>query len=98
MYILGFMNSVQNNSSVILKKLTDVGVKAVCPMCGNNHFVLGDGIVPFFIQDSLGSINIGPKTAPAIFIVCDKCGFISYHSAVVLGIVDFLKEEAGEKK
>lgn len=79
------------------KRLSSNGIK--CPMCGNSHFIIGDGYFNTVIQDGLKSINLGGSTIPSIPIICDRCGFISSHALGILGMLPHPnndKKEGGE--
>lgn len=67
-----------------------------CPMCGNNHFIIGDGYFNTFMQDDIRNISLGGPSIPSIPIICDKCGFISTHALGVLGLLP--KQNNDEKK
>ncbi len=67
-----------------------------CPMCGNNHFIIGDGYFNSYIYDDFKTINLGGPSIPSIPIICNRCGFISMHA---LGVLELLpKEEDKENK
>ena len=67
------------------KRFNSSGIK--CPMCGNNHFIIGDGYFNSFMQDDFRNLNIGGPSIPSIPIICDRCGFISSHALGVLGLL-----------
>ena len=58
-----------------------------CPMCGNKHFIIADGYFNPTMQDNLNNYVLGGPSIPSIAIVCSKCGFISSHALVVLGLL-----------
>lgn len=70
-----------------------------CPMCGNNHFILGDGYFNAVIQEDIKSFHIGGSTIPSIPIICDRCGFISSHALGILGMLPIPNndEKGGEE-
>lgn len=94
----------KEQKEIIIKKLAEKGVKASCPMCGNNHFVLADAYFTNILQTQLNSISIGGPNIPTIAIICSNCGFISQHALGSLGLLpkddDIKKEEENkdEKK
>ena len=67
------------------KRFNSSGIK--CPMCGNNHFIIGDGYFNSFMQDDFRNLNLGGPSIPSIPIICDRCGFISSHALGVLGLL-----------
>lgn len=58
-----------------------------CPMCGNNHFIIGDGYFNTFIQGDLKQTTLGGPSIPSIPVICGNCGFISMHALGVLGLL-----------
>lgn len=81
----------------LYKRIDSNGVK--CPMCGNKHFIIGDGYFNSFVQDDFKSLNLGGPSIPSIPIICNKCGFISMHALGILGLLpknDNVKGEGGD--
>ncbi len=58
-----------------------------CPMCGNSHFIIGDGYFNTFMQDDFKTVNMGGASIPSIPIICNKCGFMSLHALGILGLL-----------
>lgn len=79
----------QKEKQIIIQELNKRfgpnGIK--CPMCGNNHFIIGDGYFNSFMQDDFRNLNLGGPSIPSIPIICNKCGFISSHALGVLGLL-----------
>ena len=72
----------------IIDKLTEKGVKTICPMCGNNHFIIADGYFNNPMQSGFqGGVVLGGPSIPTIAIVCGSCGFTSQHAIGVLGLL-----------
>jgi hypothetical protein len=81
----------------IVKTLEEKGVRSCCPMCDNKSFVLSEGYLTNTIQpDFKGGIRLGGPSIPTIAIICKKCGFMSQHSAVLLGIIEKSSAEEGK--
>lgn len=59
-----------------------------CPMCHNKKFKLADGYFANVIQGELKSIKLDGKYIPSAAVVCDNCGFISFHALGSLGLLD----------
>jgi len=91
------INKVEQNQDTIIERLTKKATTMHCPMCNNQEFSLGPGVVPFFLQDNIGSIQIGGQNLPAIYVICKKCGFISFHAVGVLELFDELKADEDAK-
>lgn len=79
-------------SDETLKKIEKVfaerGVTLRCPRCGNGEFVIvNDGYVTHVIQPpDFSPIALQGQHIPSVATVCQKCGFISLHSLIVLGL------------
>lgn len=67
----------------------------ICPMCGNIHFSVVEGMLKPSVQNSLNSFQIGGTSIPCVAIVCNKCGFISQHAIGVLD-PDFINGSSKE--
>ena len=91
----------QEKKEKIIQKLNEKfnSTEIKCPMCGNNHFIIGDGYFNSFIQDNFKNINLGGPSIPSIPIICNKCGFISLHALGVLGLLpkDDNRNKEGEE-
>ena len=62
-----------------------------CPMCHEKSFTIVDGYVLFSLQEKTNRMTLGPSTfLPSVSIVCNKCGFISFHA---LGALELLPQE-----
>ena len=64
-----------------------------CPRCGHNEFTLGRGIAYISFDESPTgeSIVIGGPTIPSMMIICEHCGYISFHAIGALGLMDDFK-------
>jgi len=79
----------EEDKNKIIAKLTEKGVFANCPMCGNRNFVIADGYFNHPIQSTIeGGIVLAGPSIPTIAIICSKCGFISQHALGVLGLLN----------
>lgn len=74
----------------IVKALTDRGVNAPCPRCGNNTFFLLDGYFRYPLEQRLGgaTLHIGGPAVPAVVTGCERCGFLASHAVGALGMLD----------
>jgi hypothetical protein len=57
-----------------------------CPMCGQSGFTAADGVVALSVSPDTSSLQIGGPSVPAVLMACNHCGFLSMHSANVLGL------------
>jgi thymidine kinase len=71
----------------IIDKLNELKAVKPCPRCGNQSFTVLDGILNHPIQKNINNVNIGGPSLPSIVVVCNKCGFISQHAIITLGLV-----------
>jgi hypothetical protein len=62
------------------------GAKQPCPRCDTNTWVLLDGFLNHSGTDKPGTVVLGGTTIPTIALICRNCGFLSLHSAVILGV------------
>jgi hypothetical protein len=85
-----------NQKELLIKTLELKGVKSVCPMCGNHHFILADGYFSNTLQGDTKNLSLGGAGIPTIPIVCSNCGFVSQHALGVLGLLP--KEENEDKQ
>lgn len=81
----------QENADALRKV---IGEKLTCPMCGNKDFIVLGGFVRSDLQTRLDSfvmfssdvLNIAP-------VICQRCGFVSFHDMKVLARI---KKNGGE--
>lgn len=59
-----------------------------CPMCHHKQFTLIDGYFAEVIQNDLGKIRLDGQHIPLIGVVCSHCGYVSFHAAGVLGLLN----------
>lgn len=90
-------NLTEEKKAEIIKVLSEKGVTALCPMCGNKNFVVADAYFNNSLQDSPGAIHIGGSSIPTIPIICTNCGFVSQHALGVLGLLSKPEEKRDEK-
>ena len=71
-----------------------------CPLCDNDRFTVLNTLyaMPAYIQERGVYIN---QTLPCIVSLCDRCGYLMFHSSIKAGITanDPMdqKEESGVK-
>lgn len=64
-----------------------------CPMCHSHKFTIVDGYVTQTLQSNMKGFSLGGVLLPSIVIVCNKCGFMSYHNMGVLGLLNKDKKD-----
>lgn len=78
----------------IIRELRERGAKLPCPRCGHDKFVISDGYFFQSIQKGVrAAMVVGGSVIPQIAIICQNCGFMSFHA---LGIVGLLPKEKNE--
>jgi predicted nucleic-acid-binding Zn-ribbon protein len=87
----------QSELDRIIEILKNKGAIKPCPRCGNEEFTLLDAFSKQNMQDSpKGPVILGGQTIPCAVVICQNCGFLSYHALGYLGLLsgtDNLKEE-----
>jgi ribosomal protein L37E len=74
--------------TTIIQALENRGARLPCPRCGNNNFSLIDGYFNHSFQSQITSnVIIGGPSVPSVAVVCNRCGFLSYHAVGALGIL-----------
>ena len=63
-----------------------------CYLCGNNDWNVGDKILEIKEYHGINAISAG-IAVPVIMMVCSKCGWMNYLSAMVVGLIN----DKGEK-
>ena len=56
-----------------------------CPMCHKKKFALADGYISNVLQDNLEKIKLDGTCIPTAAIICEYCGFVSFHALGNLG-------------
>ncbi len=81
------------------KKLQEKNRSLVCPVCGNNNFILADGFVNDLLQETMGGgLVIGGPAIPEVVIICGHCGYVMKFSAGVLGLLPEKTENVDKEK
>ena len=80
----------------IVKTFEERGVNRPCPRCGHPNFIIVvEGYATYVIQPpDLSRVVIEGQHLPAVITTCQKCGFVSVHSLITLGLLP----TKGEKK
>ncbi|MBQ6605119.1 MAG: hypothetical protein IIX17_05915 [Tidjanibacter sp.] len=71
----------------IVNKLNERIKSIHCPMCHNSHFIIADGYFNHMLQVDLSQIQIGGPNIPSVAIICNHCGYISFHALGALGLL-----------
>lgn len=65
-----------------------------CPICHKGHFSIVDGYSNHVLSTDYHEIALSGKILPFIMLVCDNCGFVSYHALGTLGLLNNSDKEA----
>lgn len=76
----------------IVKVLNERIETLQCPMCNKGPFTFIDGLFNFSLQGSLSSYTLGGTSVPMITIVCNNCGYVSFHALGALGLMGSFKK------
>jgi hypothetical protein len=70
----------------VINFMTAQGVNKPCPFCGNPQWFVADFLVfaPVFMRERVFGFGTG---FPAAVVVCNRCGFLRFHSALKIGLV-----------
>jgi len=84
----------------IIKRFEELAPGAKCPLCGNEDWLLSDGIVFLVFQDKYPMIKLSGQGLPLAAITCTKCGNTHMINLIHIGLGDVLGEirEAQEEK
>lgn len=80
-------NLAEAESTDIIRKLAERGIKGTCPECSKDGTALLRKVV------WLRSTNLG-QGYPQVLVTCDNCGYTRLFNAFVLGIPE--KEKWGK--
>jgi hypothetical protein len=70
----------------ISRALKEKGVNQPCPRCTNQSFSIA-GESKILIQEDPSAFQIGGKSIPTILVACSKCGYITQHAQIPLGLL-----------
>lgn len=82
------MDEAEARGKEIIDALNQKGVNRPCPRCGNNSFSTA-GETLLSLQDlskQPAAFVIGGQSIPAAIVICDRCGYITQHALVPLGV------------
>ena len=71
----------------IVNLLNDkTGGVSKCPICPTGNFFLANHLVSTPVFHPSGGMILGGTTYPSLMLLCDSCGNIRLHNAMILGI------------
>ncbi len=67
-----------------------------CPVCGTNHWTVGDHLIHGFVASLPGvPVMLGGQNYPMAMVVCDNCLYTRHFMAMPMGL-DFLAGDGVE--
>jgi ribosomal protein L37E len=70
----------------ISEALAQRGATLPCPRCGDDAWTVLDSYISHSLTQNVHQVVIGGPVLPTIGVLCRKCGFLSEHVTVELGI------------
>ena len=71
----------------IQQRLKERQRNLICPLCGNNGFVLAEGYTQDALQNELTGLILGGPSIPVVIVVCNHCGYVIRFSLGILGLL-----------
>src|SRR5258708_2746095 len=88
-------NLTRDEQERVTKWMSEKGAARPCPICGNNQWSIGEKLALASAYEAEGLI--GGAGYPAVVLVCTRCTFFRWHSAIAIGILP-ADESTDEKK
>ena len=83
-----FQQSISKEmKSKISNALFEKNAVKACPRCNNATFSLADGYVMQQLQGTLDGFTIGGRAIPCVAVICEHCGYVSFHAIGPLGLM-----------
>ena len=88
-YIILILPMTQEERERIVRILNEKRAVLNCPRCGHREFTFFDGYFNHNFQQEIGggTLVLGGPTVPSVATICSHCGFMSFHAAGVLGLL-----------
>lgn len=77
-----------------LKSLSPIGYS--CPTCRGQKSLIANHLVSPVMLNRQGEQQVPGGSYPQVMVVCERCGFTSYHNAAVLGVGNDMRVARGE--
>ena len=88
----------ESQKNEIINKLMSRMPNLHCPMCGKNQFTAMEGYFKPILQPDLDNLQLSGMNMPTVAIVCNNCGFVSYHALGALGLLPKNNRPDSEEK
>ncbi|MGH3686888.1 MAG: hypothetical protein ACRDQY_13815 [Pseudonocardiaceae bacterium] len=59
-----------------------------CPRCTDISFLLVDELAVVPVRSHIGGSLVDGLALPAVRLMCNQCGFLSYHALTKLGLAE----------
>ncbi|MGH3789193.1 MAG: hypothetical protein ACRDRU_11735 [Pseudonocardiaceae bacterium] len=78
----------------VADRLRELGATMPCPRCTDISFSLVDELAVVPVCSQVGGSLVGGLALPAALLVCNQCGFLSYHALTKLGLAEEIVGDA----
>lgn len=90
------------DQKTIADKLVEKGAVSPCSRCGNQSFsIVSEYYSKVYLSkedEPPGSLIFGGPTIPVAIVACSKCGAITFHSLIAIGLMDAPNEDSSHEK
>jgi hypothetical protein len=80
---------VPSNQEEIKKRIIEAlsirAPHAICPVCKNTHWNVGDGYIVLSVSSHPTEVHMGGKVHPLVAITCSNCGNTQLINLIRLG-------------
>ncbi|WP_269581217.1 hypothetical protein [Roseibium sp. Sym1] len=77
----------------VITWLNQKGKNHICPVCGENNWVVGDHLLNG-MAFSGGKMILGGPSYPMVFILCSNCAYTRQFMAKPIGLVNEIQQAA----
>jgi hypothetical protein len=72
----------------IVDRLQELGATLPCPRCTTTSFSLVNELAVVPVHPQVGGSPLDGLALPAVLLMCNQCGFLSYHALTKLGLAE----------
>ncbi len=81
------MATFENYVPAVVQALGQRGIKAECPLCRKNSWVVQDLPVSIPVYEKAGMVKFPGTSMPMAALICRQCGWTGLFSLGVLGLI-----------
>ena len=78
----------------IVDRLRELGATLPCPRCTTTSFSLVSELAIVPVHPQADESTVEGLALPAVLLMCNQCGFLSYHALTKLGLAEELIGDA----